>query len=198
MHHTVHIIGRDYTFGPDGMITSVVSQGHELLAAPIRVVAVEDGEPAVWDMDYPNNESESFIQRRNDSQVVICGAMQSERFVIDTCYTVEYDGNIDIDFKVMPRGKTVAQILGIAEAKPVRFQLDKLWLEIPLKAEAFSLFHMYPNSDMKFEDNTIRPCGAMTMSGKIPEQSVGMPFKPLLWLGNEERGLGWFAEKFAG
>ena len=36
--HTVHVLGRDYTFGADGMLTSIRSQGHELLAAPIRVV----------------------------------------------------------------------------------------------------------------------------------------------------------------
>ena len=44
--HTVHVIDRDYTFGPDGLPTSIVSQGHELLAAPMRVVCVEDGQPS--------------------------------------------------------------------------------------------------------------------------------------------------------
>lgn len=32
------------------------------------------------------------------------------------------------------------------------------------------------------------------MSGALPEQSAALPFKALLWLGNEKRGLGWFAE----
>jgi len=64
LHHTVHLLNRDYTFGPDGMITSIMSEGHELLAGPVRVVAREDGEDAVWDMNYPDNESESFIQSR--------------------------------------------------------------------------------------------------------------------------------------
>lgn len=192
--HAVHVIDRDYTFGPDGLPISIVSQGHELLAAPVRVVCMEDGAPAVWDNDYPDNESESFIQHRSDEQAVICGAKQSERFIIDTCTTVGYDGNIDIDFKLMTRGMTVAQVFGVADTKPVLFKLDRLWLEIPLKADAFPMFHMYPNSEMKLADGTIRPEGQMSMSGKLPEQSVGMPFKPLLWVGNDERGLGWFAE----
>ena len=82
--HTVHVIDRDYTIGVDGMLTSIKSQGVELLAAPMRVVCIEDGEPANWDMNYPENESESFIMRRSDEEIVICGAKQSDRFIIDT------------------------------------------------------------------------------------------------------------------
>lgn len=192
--HTVHVIDRDYTFGPDGLPTSIVSQGHELLAAPMRVVCVEDGQPAVWDNDYPENESESFIQRRSDEQAVICGAKQSERFIIDVCTTVDYDGNMDMDFKLMTRGKTVAQVFGVVDTKPVHFKLDRLWLEVPMKAEACSLFHMYPNSGMKLADGEVRPMEEMSMSGRLPEQSAGLPFKALFWTGNDERGLGWFAE----
>lgn len=194
LSHTVHVIGRDYTFGPDGMLTSIQSQGQEFLAAPIRIVAREDGNPSVWDRNYPENESESFIQERSDENVIICGAMQSERFIVDTCSTVCYDGNVDIDFKVMTRGKTVAQVFGIADVEPTHFKLDQLWLEIPLRADAFPLFHMYPNSEIKLANGERRPLETMSMSGNVPEPYAGMPFKPLLWLGNEERGLGWFAD----
>lgn len=192
--HTVHVIGRDYTIGADGMITSIRSEGVELLAAPMRIVAVEDGEEANWDSDYPSNESESFIQKRSDAQIVICGARQSARFITDLCYTIDYDGCIDMELKLMTRGKTVAQVFGIAESKPTLFKLDKLWLEIPLRAQATTLFHMHPNSAVSLADGTERPYTAMSMSGTIPSVSAAMPFKTLLWLGNENRGLGWFAE----
>ena len=194
LNHTVHISERDYTFGADGMITSLISQGHELLAAPIRIVAQEDGHPSEWDNNYPENESESFIQSRSDEKIVICGAKQSERFIIDTCNTVDYDGNIDIDLKLMTRGLTVAQGFGVADIKPLQYILDKLWIEIPLKKDVCTLFHMYENSDMKYADGTVRPKTNMSSSGKVPDKSVAMPFKPVLWLGNEERGICWFAE----
>lgn len=195
LSHHIHVIDRDYTIGPDGMITSIVSQGHELLAAPMRIVAVEEGESANWDDNYPDNESESFVQRRSDEQIVICGAKQSDRFIVDLCYTIEYDGNIDIDFKLMTRGKTVAQVFGIAEAKPTRFQLDSLWLELSLRADAMTLFHMYPNSAMALDNGAQRPIGTMSMSGTLPDSTItGLPFKALLWLGDEDRGIGWFAE----
>ncbi len=40
----------------------------------------------------------------------------------------------------------------------------------------------------------MRPQTAMSTGGAIPALSAAMPFRALLWLGNEERGLGWFAE----
>ena len=57
--HTVHVIDRDYTVGADGMLCSIRSQGVELLAAPVRVVAVEDGEPSHWDDNYSENAASS-------------------------------------------------------------------------------------------------------------------------------------------
>ncbi len=194
LEHTIHVIGRDYTIGADGMITSIKSEGIELLASPTRVVSVEDGEESNWDNDYPANESESFIQSRSDAEIVICGAKQSDRFIIDTCYKIDYDGCIDIDLKLMTRGKTVAQCFGLTETKPTLFKLDRLWFEIPLRAEAMTLFHMYPNSAIKLSDGTERALTDMSMSGRIPDKTAMLPFKALLWLGNEERGLGWFAE----
>jgi len=139
LHHTVRVVGREYTFGPDGMLTSVKSEGHELLAAPMRLVCIEDGEPAVFDRDYENNESESFIQRRSDSEAVICGAMQTDRFLINTCQKVGYDGNIDIDFKLLTRGYTVPQNLGLEPIIPQSYRLDRLWLEVPLKKLGYTL-----------------------------------------------------------
>ena len=194
LQHIVHVIGRDYTVGADGLLASIRSEGVELLASPVRLVAEEDGEPSEWDENYPENESESFIQSRSDESVVICGAKQSRRFIVDTCWRFEYDGCVDISLKVMTRGQTVAQAFGIESTKPMLFRLDRLWLEVPLRAESMTLFHMYPNSDVKMADGTVRPESLMSTGGMLPRQSCAMPFKALLWLGNEERGLGWFAE----
>lgn len=194
LNHTVSVVGREYTFGADGLLHSVKAQGVELLAGPMRIVCTEDGEAAVWDLDYENNESESFIQSRDDASAAICGAMQSERFIINTYNRVSYDGSVDIDFKLMTKGHTVTQVLGLADVKPLLYKLDKLWLEIPLKKELATLYHIYPNTDMKLADGTVLPKNDMSASGKLPEQSLVIPFKPLLWLGNEERGLGWYAE----
>lgn len=192
--HTVNIIGRSYAFGADGMISSVISEGNELLAAPMRLVLEEDGQSAQFQNDYLTNESESFIQNRSDEQAVICGCKQSERFIVDFCTTISYDGVCSIDLKLMSRGLTVAQALGVEGFKPLNFKLDKLWLEIPLKKELCSLYHMHPGGEKYCYDNTVIKNSSTSGSGKIPKGGFHIPFKPILWLGNEERGLGWFSE----
>ena len=194
LQHTVEVLGRTYTFGADGLLSSILVNGQELLAAPVRFAAQEDGAAAVWDENYPDNESESFVQKRDDEHIVLCGAKQSERFIVDTCTVVNYDGTIDMDVKLMTRGKTVAQVFGIADVKPTQFRLDHLWLEVPLRKECFTLFHMLPNSDLQLPDGTVQPMTSTTMSGKLPAGGAAMPFKALLWLGNEEKGIGWYAE----
>ncbi len=192
--HRADVVGRSYTFGADGMISQITTQGQELLAEPMRLVMEEDGKRAVFDDNYPENESESFIQSRSDESAVICGCKQTERFIIDLCNTVDYDGNVDIDFKLMTRGLTVAQVFGVGDIEPLQFKLDKLWLEIPLKKEFCTLYHMYTNGDIYFEDGTVQEMALTTMSGRLPAKNFSLSFKPLLWIGNEEYGLGWFAE----
>lgn len=192
--HVVHVVDRDYTFGADGLLTSVRSQGVELLAAPMRLVMTEDGEAAVWDDNYCENEAESFIQKRSDEQIILCGAKQSSRFIVDTCWRVDYDGCMDVDLKLMTRGQTVAQVFGVSATKPMLYRLSRLWVEIPLRAEAMTLMHMYPNSDMTLADGSVREQALMSTGGRLPAQDAALPFKALLWLGDEERGLGWFAE----
>ncbi len=194
LQHKVDIIGRQYTFGADGMITSIISQEQELLSSPMRIVSYEDGEPAEYDNNYPDNESESFIQSRSDEKAVICGCKQTKRFIIDFCNTVHYDGNIDIDFKLMSRGRTVAEVFGMSEIKPLQYKLDNLWLEIPLKKEIFSLYHLYPNCSMVSENGKIYEETTTSSSGLIPNESVSLPFRPLMWLGNENLGIGFFAQ----
>ncbi len=192
--HTVDVIGRSYTFGADGMICSVKVQDCELLASPMRLVMEEDGEKAKFQNDYSENESESFIQRRCDEETVICGCKQSERFIVDFCTTVSYDGSCDIDMKLMPKGLTVAQALGVADVKPLNFKLDKLWLEIPLNKEICQLYHLYPGGERYCYNSSPLPRSSTSGSGKIPKGGFYVPFKPVFWLGNEERGLGWYAE----
>ncbi len=192
--HRVDVVDRSYRFGADGIIESVISQGHELLAAPMRIICEECGAPSVWDKNYTDNESESFIQRRSDEEAVICGAMQSERFIIDLYNNVDYDGNIDIELKLMTRGRTVAQEFGTAAIKPLEFKLDKLWLEIPLKTEAVQFYHQYPSDCIYLDSGDIIPNSPTVSGGRLPKESFAIPFKPLLWLGDDERGLGWYAE----
>ncbi len=194
LEHKINVWGREYTFGADSMPSSIMSQGKEMLAAPIRLVGIEDGKPMVWDRNYPENESESFIQKRSDDQVTICGAMQTPRFIVNTAFTISFDGAIEADIKLMPCGMTVAQLFGLADEDKLRYQVDRLWLEIPLKKEFAQLFNMYPNSVIKLADGTELPKNEVTGGGRLPKGNPGFPFLPTFWIGNDDAGLGWSAE----
>ncbi|MBO4513034.1 MAG: hypothetical protein J5746_09715 [Victivallales bacterium] len=194
LQHKVRVWGREYTFAANSLPCSIVSQGQELLASPMRIVGIEDGVPMKWDENYPDNESECFIQSRSDEQVVLCGAMQTPRFIVDTAFTVSFDGAINASIKIMPCGMTVAQLYGLAAEDKLRYSLERLWLEIPLKKEVATFFNMYPNQIMRLEGGIELPKNEVSGGGRIPEKNAYLPFLPTLWLGNDDLGLGWCAE----
>ncbi len=194
MGHRVSVLGRDIVFGPDSLPVSITAAGREILAGPVRLTGLEDGVPITWDENYDANESACFIHSRGDDRAVLCGAKASPRFIVDSVVTVEYDGCVTIDLRVMPRGKTVAQAFGLKAVEPYRYRLDRLWLEIPLKKECAGLYSMYPNSGILLDDGTVIPETRTLTSGAVPDRDMALPFKALLWLGNDDRGLGFFAE----
>lgn len=192
--HKVDILGRSITFDANSLPTSIVSQGTEILAEPIRLVGLEDNKPIQWDNNYPGNESESFIQERNGHAATICGAMLSDMFIVNTVFKVNFDGCIEIDMKVMPRGRTVPEIFGFAKQRQLRFELNRLWLEIPLNPNVAKLFSFCPNSPVHLADGTVIETSLTSSAGRLSDQDSAMPFKSLLWIGNDDLGIGWAAE----
>jgi len=188
--------GRSVLIGANGWPESIIANGQELLASPIRLVGEEDGEKIEWFTDYEENESEAFIQSRNEEDALICGAMRSRRFIVDTCVRANYDGSLRYDMKLMPAGLTVAECFGVAQARPYQYIINHLYLEIPLKADLLKQYSMYPNSDIETADGEVIQQTRMTNSGKVLEKDMYLPFKALLWLGQESCGLGWYAENF--
>lgn len=181
--------GREYTVENNVLFTSMTSLGEELLHAPMKLVALENGgKQSVW------QEQTSFLMSSTEENIVICGSQQSDTFVINTALNIEFDGCCDIDIKVMPRGKTVQEVFGVSEIKPNPYSLERLWLEIPLKKKHAKNFHYYPSHEglPTFEGKGIEP-SEVCMSREIPS-SMAMPFKPLVWLGTEDRGLCFFAD----
>lgn len=82
---------------------------------------------------------------------------------------VEYDGMVRCDLKISPRGE--------------RAKIESLTLEIPLSASHARFLHTWPGS-----------WGSAGNSAALPESGHRGPFKPMVWLGDHDRGLAWFAE----
>jgi hypothetical protein len=164
----VEVWGRTYLFESSPFPTSVITVGEEVLSSPIRLVGTVDGEPIVW------RETGSTLLRRDDAGATVSGWGESDSLILNVTSHVEFDGMMRVDM-VVTNHRT---------ASPT---IERLYLELPLKADRSKLFHYWPGR-----------WGSAENSGAIPKGGLKLPFKPFVWLGWEEGGLSWFAESDRG
>jgi len=81
---------------------------------------------------------------------------------------IDFDGMVRIDW-------------AITAERAVR--LDRLGIEWPLRADLARYLYHFPGS-----------WGGVRNVGSLPVRDLSMGFRPFFWLGDEERGLSWFAE----
>ncbi len=148
--------------------SSVVTAGGEILAAPIRLVGKVSGKPIEW------KRGGNFVFCADKSHAIVTGWQAGDDLIVDTTTRVEFDGLMRVDLVVLPQHKMMPKI-------------EQLWLEVPIKRERASLFHYFPGQ-----------WGKSKNSGELPEAGLTLPFKPFVWLGREDSGLGWFAESDKG
>jgi hypothetical protein len=147
---------------------SVVTAGGEILAAPVRLVGKVSGKPIEW------TRGGNFVFRADKSHAIITGWQAGDDLIVNTTTRVEFDGLMRVDLVVLPQRKMTPK-------------LEQLWLEVPIKRERVSLFHYFPGQ-----------WGKAKNSGELPGDGLTLPFKPFVWLGSEDSGLGWFAESDKG
>ena len=113
--------------------------------------------------------------RVEGTNVLVRGRATAGGLGVQCLSTVEYDGMIRVDLTVTPQAATT---------------LDRLALSVPLRPEhARYLIH----TDCSGTGNP-----ADDRYGALPEEGWRSQFLPLVWLGDEERGLLWFCEGPAG
>ncbi len=178
---TVEVWGRSYIFDNAALPTSIISQGREILASPIKVTGLENEEDIVW------SEQGIFVAEHTNEYALLCGYMQSTVFVINTALKIEYDGFITADLKIVQKGKTVAQIFGIDKNVIKGYDLKELKVEFPLVPEYSELYHYWPNIDGDSAGEN-----PIANSGNI--KNMMLPFKPVMWLGTDKAGLSWCCE----
>ncbi|MBI5821520.1 MAG: hypothetical protein HZA88_21335 [Verrucomicrobia bacterium] len=147
---------------------SIVTAGSEILASPIRLVGSVSGKPIEW------KRGGNFVFRADKSHAIVTGWQAGDDLIVNTTTRIEFDGLMRVDLVVLPQRKMTPK-------------LEQLWLEVPIKRERASLFHYFPGQ-----------WGKSKNSGELPEAGLTLPFKPFVWLGREDSGLGWFAESDKG
>ncbi|MCX7886488.1 MAG: DUF6067 family protein [Verrucomicrobiae bacterium] len=147
---------------------SIVTAGSEVLAVPVRFIGKVSGRPIEW------KRGGNFVFRADESHAIVSGWLAGDDLIVNTTTRIEFDGVMRLDLVVLPQHKKTPK-------------LEQLWLEIPLRRDCATLFHYWPGR-----------WGSAKNSGAVPEAGLRLPFKPFVWLGWEDGGLGWFAESDKG
>ena len=176
----VSVWGRDYYFENSPFPFRIVSQGKELLAAPVRLVGgffesrpSEPNSPGPgvnWDW----KKSGVIVWEHDDDHATLMGWMQNAAMAINAVVRIDFDGFMRID-------------ISVTSDKPIT---DHLWWEIPISRERATLRHYWPGVPVRWPI----PISSIASSGSVPPTGLALPFQPVVWLGWEEGGLSWFCE----
>lgn len=178
----VWVVLRTYRVGGLGLWDSVQAAGNvsagplrELLASPI-VLKVNDGQTL---------SGRGRFTRAKPSAVVYEGTARGPGVTVRTRCTTEYDGCMKVEMALRPGQR--------------REELKALWLEVPLRDAEARLWHC-STAGLRFNPAGATPAGEGDVwdSRRFPDGNWYGNFKPYLWLGNEERGLCWFADNDRG
>lgn len=108
-------------------------------------------------------------RERRDDVVVLTGEATNSGLTLRGTTTVEFDGMIRADLELRPDRGAV--------------EVESLQLEVPLRAQHARYLYHFPGR-----------WGSVANSGFLPAAGWKHAFKPMLWLGDEDRGLAWFCE----
>lgn len=159
----VEVWNRLYKFGALPLPSSATARGAELLDGPVTLSGTVGGKPVAWTGDG------SRVVENKPNFARLEAAAESENLQCAGEIRVEYDGMIRCDLRIRPKDGKVG--------------VDKLTLEVPLKASHALFLHTWPGS-----------WGSAGNSAALPEAGHRGPFKPMVWLGDNDRGFAWFAE----
>lgn len=156
--------GRSYDINGMPFPVGVQSAGRELLAAPIRAIARTADGEVTW------TTLASVLMDQSPERVRLRTSASGNGLDLSALLTLEYDGMLRADCSLSSRTATMLQSLSV---------------DIPFAAADATLYYYFPDLSGSWEAH---------QPGAVPDAGVSMAFNPTVWLGNEERGLQWFAE----
>lgn len=164
----VDVWGRGQVFSSKTpLASSMVTQGEELLAAPVSLSGVADGEPLAW------RDGLVTLSRAEATAATVHQTFDDERAELRVTAAVEYDGYMTIHCAL--------------EAKR-EINLDELTLDIPLRSGHAKLGY----GDRVLPADPEIPI-AEWFSGVI-EEDLSFKFGPTIFIGDARLGLLWQSE----
>lgn len=163
---------KEYIYDNSIFPTDIIAEGESILNSPVKLCAFFSGkEGIIKDVTYK-------IMSSSDEKVSVIVSAVAENIVINELITLECDGFLKTDIKILPFWEYSENGDNIP-------RLDKMYLSVNVKKEAGSLFHYWPN-----DIQSILPAPDVMNSNAA--QNGCYPFKPYVWTGNREKGLGLF------
>lgn len=165
--YRISCFGREHVLDRTSIVRSIRSLDQSLLAAPVRLTGRMNGRDIRW-----TRCALRCIDRAKD-QAVFAQTMRCGPLTLDAQIEIEFDGMMRFDWR-------------LSATKQV--ELDRLTIDIPLRGDGVNLFYQWRGKYNSGDDRAM---------GVLPRTAVRKGFRPYIWLGNETRGLGWFAESNA-
>jgi len=173
---------RVYEFGDKLFPAQITSGGVDLLAGPVHLSVKVDPEPELsWSgVEQEWRDVQFAVEQADPEMAVVTTRAESERLQAECRYRFEFDGMLLCELSVRPRSGSVL--------------VRRMDLVIPFRPDQVRLFHHNPVKPLTQWDLDNDPFN----SGAVPPEGLFRPFTHTLWVGNERRGLQWFAESDEG
>ncbi len=177
---SVEVVLRKMEMNEFGLWDSVISEGKELLAAPMSVEYSAKGKAGTWE------DADGSFTKCLPAEAIYESTVASEDIVLKTRSTSEFDGCMKVEMEVQPMGSEK--------------EIDKLVINIPLKNELAPLWHVMMSSSIRQNPSGSAPAGEGLIwdSTKTGHGAWLGSFLPYIWLGGPGRGLAWFANNDKG
>ena len=178
--NVVQCLLRSHTLGTLGLWSQVEAKGKPILARPVALRLESGGKPVVWSGGAPR------VVEAKPHRVCLAASAASPSFTASSTCEFDYDGLMKIAVTVAPRKG--------AKRGPAGAQVDRLYVEVPVKGEIAALFHAV-GEHLRANPGGVVPAGQGVVWGSraIPQPHVEN-FIPYLWVGGEERGIAWMAD----
>ena len=180
MHHDaqIDVWGRSMQIGPAGLMAQVKTQGQDILAGAMSLVANDD-QPA----------SAAALQAVSDApnRVIVNANSALGEINVASRVTTEFDGLYKVQMTLTPHQAT---------------SVKSLKLIVPLKPEFAQYFHACGEGiryGFSYGDLPSDKTGQLWSSKEVDGQPMLVgSFIPYVWIGNDKGGLCWFADSDEG
>ncbi|MFA7232265.1 MAG: glycoside hydrolase domain-containing protein, partial [Victivallaceae bacterium] len=166
--NTVECWGRKYIFGKSLFPEQIISGKYELLKKPVSLII--DGKTFAAPCKIK-------VVKNSATAVELECSGQSGQLALKTNILIEYDGFMWIKLELSPQ---------------TEISVSNMKLEVVLKKDCASLFNLMRKFYYDYEAG---------FQGAVTDKTISTnlyQFNPVIWLGNEDVGLEWFAETLKG